>query len=101
MAEEEEWRATLVKDCARVAKKQRVASQSSREGVQALLREVAAVRAAAVAGGPVCAEALRARLSEVGDAAVSSTAATAKELTAVVGKLGKARSRSFFIDRHR
>jgi hypothetical protein len=69
--------------------------------VQALLREVAAVRAAAVAGGPVCAEALRARLSEVGDAAVSSTAATAKELTAVVGKLGKARSRSFFSDRHR
>ena len=88
----DDWRVNLAKDVARVAKKQKVAAKAASDGVESLLKEVSAARAAAAIGSPRDATELSARLRELGDEAVTSSGAAAKELTAVVGKLSKARS---------
>ncbi len=90
-ADKEDWCASLTKDVQRVAKKQKITAKSALDSVNALLAEVASARAAATAGVPREAAAVRARLEELGAAATASTSASTKELTAVVGKLGKAR----------
>ena len=96
MGDADDWRAALSKDIARVLKKQKVAAKAASEGVNALLTEVTAARAAAASGAPCDAVTLSARLKEVGDAAVLSTNAGTKELTAVVGKLSKVRFHACF-----
>jgi hypothetical protein len=87
----DDWRAALNKDTARVVKKQRLTAKTATEGVDRVLHEITAARSAIASGSPNDAASLSARLKEVGDAAVSSCAAATKELTAVVGKLSKAR----------
>ena len=87
----EDWRAALNKDAARVVKKQKLTARAATDGLDAVLREVSAARSAAASGSPSDAACLSARLREVGDAAVSSVGAATKELTAVMGKLSKAR----------
>jgi hypothetical protein len=84
-----EWSDALAKDVARCVKKQKVAAAAASDGVDRLLEAVAQARAAAAAGEADALAGLRARLAEVG--AATATGDSAKELTAVVGKLGKAR----------
>ena len=87
-----EWPDALAKDVARCAKKHKAASTAAAEGVDRVLEALQQARAGAAAGQDAAAVAqLRARLAEAGEASSAAVGEAAKELTAVVGKLGKAR----------
>ena len=88
-----EWHEALSKDVARCAKKHKAAASAAADGVDRVLEALAQARAGGGAeqDGAAVAQ-LRARLAEVGEASAAAAADTAKELTAVVGKLGKARA---------
>jgi hypothetical protein len=82
----------LVKDVARCAKKHKAAASAALDSVDKMLQAVAQARDGVAAQQPDAVATLRARLAHVGDEAASSAGEAAKGLTAVVGKLGKART---------
>jgi hypothetical protein len=83
----------LSKDVARVAKKHKAASAAASDGCDRVLDALHQARAGAAAGQDAEAVAtLRARVADVGAASSAAATEAAKELTAVVGKLGKARA---------
>ena len=88
-----EWPDALTKDVARCAKKHKTASAAASDGADRVLEALQQARAAAAAGQDAAAvAALRARLAEVGASSSAAATEAAKELSAVVGKLGKARA---------
>ena len=90
-----EWPDALSKDVARVAKKHKAASAAAADGCDRVLEALQQARAGAAAGQDAAAVAtLRARVADVGAASCAAATEAAKELTAVVGKLGKARAKS-------
>ena len=83
----------LAKDVTRCAKKHKAAASAAADGVDRVLEALQQARAGGDAEqGDAAAAQLRARLAEVGEASAAAVSEAAKELTAVVGKLGKARA---------